>query len=905
MKGTAQCIVRGSYCGRQLVVTALSESSGSAAARYSPHCKVQPFHAASVKARGRNSFVSVPALALPLRDPRLRCRIGGPFIPRLIACRRQQGGREVHSTSAAKGLALAISAELRDGLHRLGVRKLTAMQRLSLLKTLRGCNLAVAAKPGAGKTLAYLLPVLQQFASEEASQEMAFAPDDASLPVPFALLLLPSRELARQVMAVATALLPRAPILLLDSTTPLRQHQQMLAHLSPRLFVATPDRVLSLLQQKSRRTATSAAGAPEGAPVQAELCLEKLHFLVVDEADALLRQGYMSKVKAIYQAAMGKKTSSKHLSDLEAQKSQPKQDSPQVLFFTAVLTRELHAVIDSNFPDVEALDFATSVHGQGSKGTYLTRDDEHKLKDNSTKKCSSHGEHNSATVGAGVEQHICYVAAPNVSTISSGSEAKAFDDLQQTKDPALRRLNTKRSKLTDEEAQIDRERKMLALAEILRTYIPTLTFEGRRGFDKLSNQAERRTASCLTDAKIDGDSSSSGSEGSPSKSGSDVRYIAQHPLLDGWTIAFVHSDMETTERQHAMQAFVEGAVSVLVCTDVAARGLDIPAVVLVVHVHPPTPAINYIHRSGRAGRGHAKGISVVLCSESEKHRLPELERVANFRFERRALPAITDCPELLLKQLTADMLNVPPARYAPLLDLARRLHAKVGVNALATTLLKLGGPASVSTSVLCTPDCQSVLSGRRGFTPLLLYDPTHQRFESSMEARRFLLSLLPRGASVEGVGRLVKSAKGFVADVSTTYADHVIQGAIHKEKAFREALDSQDVHDGGSTVASKCWVPVFPLERLPRLLNPGIGRRKRGARLPWSKLRRVTPLMGILSASPHSMQDDGRCLGKIVHSRLKQQALQGAASKECVLKGATVRVQAMEDANTQHTMKRA
>ncbi|KAL8452822.1 hypothetical protein Emag_002195 [Eimeria magna] len=511
-----------------MLVTALPESTGSLAARYPPHCIVQPFRTASVKAQRRNLSVSLPALTLPHCDCRLRCKIKGPFLPFIIACRRQQGGREVHSTSAARGRALEISAELCDGLHRLGIRELTEMQRLSLLKTLRGCNLAVAAEPGAGKTLAYLLPVLQQFLGEKGSQEVAFEPDDASLSEPFALLLLPSRELARQVMAVATALLPRAPLLLLDTTTPLHQQQRMLARFPLNLLVATPNRVLSLLRRKSQRAGANAAAASRGAPVQqAELCLERLRFLVVDEADALLRQDYMSKVTAIYQAATGKTTSNRQIPDLDAQEPQSKRDSLQLLFFTAVLTRDLHALIDSNFPDVEALSFVAGEHPPGTRGTCLTRASEHNLEKNSGKDRLSHAEHNSATVGGGVEHHVCYVAASEVSTISRDAKTKTSDDLQQTLDSALRRLRTRRSKLSDEEAHLDGERKMLALAEVLGTYMRTS--EGRRAFDQPSNQAEFGAAGYPTDAHNGRDASSSGSEGGHSLNSSNVA-----GSLDAW-----------------------------------------------------------------------------------------------------------------------------------------------------------------------------------------------------------------------------------------------------------------------------------------------------------------------------------------------------------------------------------
>lgn len=79
------------------------------------------------------------------------------------------------------------------------------------------------------------------------------------------------------------------------------------------------------------------------------------------------------------------------------------------------------------------------------------------------------------------------------------------------------------------------------------------------------------------------------------------------------------------------------------------------------------------------------------------------------------------------------MLNVPYSQYAPLLDVAQRLQEKMGAQALATVLLKLGGAAAHSTQGLPSSVSRSVLSGRQGFVPLLLYDPTHAVSSAGLE----------------------------------------------------------------------------------------------------------------------------------------------------------------------------
>lgn len=269
--------------------------------------------------------------------------------------------RTMNCLSAARVSAVPLSVELRDGLRRLGIQKLTEVQRVCLLRSLKGSSLAVAAKPGAGKTLAYLLPILQRFVTE--GHVHGIDASDRAQQVPFALILVPSRELARQVMTVATALLPHAPVFLLDPTVPLRQQQQTLKHLPAKLLIATPDRVLALMRPK-KSTATAAALSAAETPVQ--LCLNMLCVLVVDEADALLRSDYHKKVKAIYQLAVGGKEKAKH-DDANGETVQQTRESLQTLFFTAVLPEELSSMLQAEFPHVETFDLVNAPRGPGGR----------------------------------------------------------------------------------------------------------------------------------------------------------------------------------------------------------------------------------------------------------------------------------------------------------------------------------------------------------------------------------------------------------------------------------------------------------------------------------------------------------------------------------------------------------
>lgn len=72
--------------------------------------------------------------------------------------------------------------------------------------------------------------------------------------------------------------------------------------------------------------------------------------------------------------------------------------------------------------------------------------------------------------------------------------------------------------------------------------------------------------------------------------------------FDSKKIVILHGDIPQLNREHNMRDFREGVKKILIATDVAARGIDIPDVDLVIQLSPPENPEPYIHRSGRTGR---------------------------------------------------------------------------------------------------------------------------------------------------------------------------------------------------------------------------------------------------------------------------------------------------------------
>ncbi|KAI4240295.1 MAG: hypothetical protein L6R40_005232 [Gallowayella cf. fulva] len=86
----------------------------------------------------------------------------------------------------------------------------------------------------------------------------------------------------------------------------------------------------------------------------------------------------------------------------------------------------------------------------------------------------------------------------------------------------------------------------------------------------------------------------------------------------GLRVAGIHGDLSQERRMSALEGFKSGECPLLVATDVAARGLDIPAVKLVLNVTFPLTVEDYVHRIGRTGRAGASGLAITLFTEHDK-----------------------------------------------------------------------------------------------------------------------------------------------------------------------------------------------------------------------------------------------------------------------------------------------
>ena len=107
--------------------------------------------------------------------------------------------------------------------------------------------------------------------------------------------------------------------------------------------------------------------------------------------------------------------------------------------------------------------------------------------------------------------------------------------------------------------------------------------------------------------------------------------LAQHLSRNGIPSNAIHGDKTQQARVEALDQFKQGAIQVLVATDVAARGIDIDQLPFVVNYDLPRAAEDYVHRIGRTGRAGASGEALSLVAEDELRYLADIEKLLNMK----------------------------------------------------------------------------------------------------------------------------------------------------------------------------------------------------------------------------------------------------------------------------------
>ncbi|MDB5738605.1 MAG: putative helicase [Sphingomonas bacterium] len=166
-----------------------------------------------------------------------------------------------------------------------------------------------------------------------------------------------------------------------------------------------------------------------------------------------------------------------------------------------------------------------------------------------------------------------------------------------------------------------------------------------------------------------------------------VRHLHAALTDRGFAAVALSGEHSQSERNHALQALRDKRARVCVATDVAARGIDLPSLSLVVHVEIPRDAETMQHRSGRTGRAGRKGTAVLIVPYPRRRRVEGMLRGANINAQWMPVPSIDDVRKADRERLIATLLE--PVEYDEEdRALAQRLIAERSVEDIAAALVR-------------------------------------------------------------------------------------------------------------------------------------------------------------------------------------------------------------------------
>ena len=168
-----------------------------------------------------------------------------------------------------------------------------------------------------------------------------------------------------------------------------------------------------------------------------------------------------------------------------------------------------------------------------------------------------------------------------------------------------------------------------------------------------------------------------------------VKHLTSSLRERGFSVVGLSGELTQSQRSEALQALRDGHARVCVATDVAARGLDLPDLGLVIHAEIPVNKAGLLHRSGRTGRAGKKGVSVLLVSYTRRRKVELMLQSASIKAEWSGPPSAEMILENDRKRMLADPVLTAPVEDEDMLTLGRQLLEKTTPEQVAATLIRL------------------------------------------------------------------------------------------------------------------------------------------------------------------------------------------------------------------------
>ena len=196
-----------------------------------------------------------------------------------------------------------------------------------------------------------------------------------------------------------------------------------------------------------------------------------------------------------------------------------------------------------------------------------------------------------------------------------------------------------------------------------------------------------------------------------------VRHLQATLLERGFATVLLSGELSQHERNQSMQALRDGRARVCVATDVAARGIDLPNLGLVIHAELPNDAETLQHRSGRTGRAGRKGVSALLVPVSRRRRAVQLLSVAGVQANWSGPPTVEEIHKLDQERMLRDPLLTDAAAPEDL-ELAKMLLAERTPEELGAALIRVYRSRLPSLEEVVDPGNGPAIKESRDFAPV-------------------------------------------------------------------------------------------------------------------------------------------------------------------------------------------
>ncbi len=166
-----------------------------------------------------------------------------------------------------------------------------------------------------------------------------------------------------------------------------------------------------------------------------------------------------------------------------------------------------------------------------------------------------------------------------------------------------------------------------------------------------------------------------------------VRHLASRLANRGFSVVSLSGELSQAERSNALQAMRDGRARICVATDVAARGIDLPNLDLVVHADLPTSPETLLHRSGRTGRAGRKGVCVLIVPYHRRGSAARLLKLAKLEATTQRAPTAAEIDERVRERILADP-NLEAAPNEEEAEMVRELLTAHGPERIAAAWLR-------------------------------------------------------------------------------------------------------------------------------------------------------------------------------------------------------------------------